>query len=75
MTDWQPIETAPKDGEWILAYWPTMSISMYPFVVFWDEGWQPARGADWDYGEVYPTLWQPCPASPKPIRNRIESGN
>ena len=62
---WQPIETAPKDGTWIMVYWPTMGIGQYPFVVFWDEGWQPARYSDRDYGEAFPTHWMPLPAAPK----------
>lgn len=60
---WQPIETAPKDGAWILAYWPTMPISTYPRVVFWDDGW---ICADRDMGEYYPTHWMPLPAPPTP---------
>ena len=62
---WQPIETAPKDGTWIMVYWPTMGIGQYPFVVFWDEGWQPARYSDRDYGEAFPTHWMPLPPAPK----------
>lgn len=65
---WQPIETAPRDGEWIMAYWPTMGIGMFPFVVFWDEGWEPASHYARDYGEVYPTHWMPLPPPPTPDR-------
>lgn len=63
--EWRPIECAPKDGTWIMVYWPTMGIGQYPFVVFWDEGWQPARYSDRDYGEAFPTHWMPLPAAPK----------
>lgn len=72
--NWQPIETAPKDGEWVFLYWPTMSISMYPFVAFCvgDEyGWEGA--AFTDYGEVFPTHWMPIPSAPALIQEHEES--
>jgi hypothetical protein len=63
--EWLAIETAPKDGTWIQSYWPTMGIGLYPFIVFWDEGWQPAHLASRDYSEVFPLFWRPLPAPPK----------
>ena len=62
--EWQPIETAPKDGAWVFLYWPTMSISAYPAVghSHGDEyGWETVNR---DYGEVYPTHWIPLPEPP-----------
>lgn len=61
---WMPIETAPRDGTWIMAYWPTMSITDFPAIVFADDCslhdiWYLAR--DLDYGSVYPTHWMPLP--------------
>jgi hypothetical protein len=57
---WHPIETAPKDGEWVFLYWKTMPITMYPAVGFnvSDEyGWELV--CERDYGEVLPTHWAP----------------
>ena len=64
MSEWKDISTAPRDGTWIMVYWPTMSIGMFPFTVFWDEGWEPASNYARDYGEVYPTHWMPLPKPP-----------
>ena len=69
---WQPIETAPKDGTWVLAYWPTMSITLYPKVAFnmGDEyGWETPD----DYGQIFPTHWMPLPEPPQPDR-ALEGG-
>lgn len=63
MGEWQPIETAPKDGTLILVF---------PFdVVCWqitgDLGyWFADRVSeiDGDYLEEYPTHWMPLPNPP-----------
>lgn len=60
---WQTMESAPRDGTWILAYWPTMPMTTYPRVVFWDDGW---ICTDRDMGEYFPTAWMPLPAAPQP---------
>jgi hypothetical protein len=58
--NWQPIETAPKDGYDILAV-------EGPFVriVFWDT----ARGGLWSKWPgrepMHPTHWMPLPALPE----------
>jgi hypothetical protein len=62
---WQPIETAPRDGEWVQLYWTTMPITMYPAIGFnsGDEyGWECVSQTD--YGEVIPTHWMPLPKPP-----------
>lgn len=69
MMEWQPIETAPKDGSRFIAWTGYMTVSP----VEWQEGgviseegfllwWQdPAGGC---LAEVRPTHWMPLPAPP-----------
>lgn len=65
MSEWKPIETAPKDGAIVMLYWPTLSITRYPAV-----GTNHNDGCGWDlindrdYGEVFPTHWMPLPEPP-----------
>lgn len=55
--DWQPIETAPKDGE-ILGYMAGLIIVME----FCSEsGWSDVNSGAYD---IHPTHWMPLPASP-----------
>lgn len=62
MSEWHPIETAPKDGSRFLAY-ERRDVSHYPcwwcndFSIW--EGWQD----DWD-SEPEPTHWMPLPEPP-----------
>lgn len=66
--EWQPIETAPRDGTVILAYWPSSSWGdgytyIHP-VVFYDGQWI----HDWDRDEettLDPTHWMPLPTPPQ----------
>jgi len=65
--EWQPIESAPKDGTWIFGYWPSMSITDYPAVIFADDHsnhdiWY--MPSNFEFGCVYPTHWMPLPAPP-----------
>jgi hypothetical protein len=72
MTDWQPIETAPKDGTAILI-WPAQSAltgstecMIISYVVRWHdwkESWIEASGEEYD--TFYPTHWMPLPPPPK----------
>lgn len=65
MSEWQPIETAPKDGSSVLTFSPNDG---YPLIVFWqDEMWL----IDWDHDRAYglepddkPTHWMPLPEPP-----------
>lgn len=63
MTEWQPIETAPKDGRWILTWTTDISHAFSPYlVVRW-------KGNEWCYeaGKDFfaPTHWTPLPEPPK----------
>lgn len=58
---WRAIDSAPKDGAWIFAYCPDVSISNYPCVVFWDDEWLSARSLE----TMRPTHWMPLPAAPE----------
>jgi hypothetical protein len=64
MTEWQPIDTAPRDTQ-ILLFVP-------PSGVYIGEGWtdhtrdeKPAYFYDLEVGEIQPTHWMPLPAPPK----------
>jgi hypothetical protein len=62
---WQPIETAPKDGEKILIYTNDGIIESFWRKQGWDQSVVYA-----DYGadtgiESDPTHWQPLPAAPQ----------
>lgn len=75
MTDWQPIETAPKDGTKILGTSVNGADDEHPQIITWlsrhdgyDLGWYVA----WDhtpcdkYGKHdLPTHWMPLPDPPK----------
>lgn len=60
MTDWQPIETAPKDGTEVIAYDDGVYISHWyvtnPQIFGWWAG---------DAGGINPTHWMPLPTPPK----------
>jgi hypothetical protein len=66
MSDWQPIETAPKDGTYMLL----MSRSGV-VIGLWDAhedrefGTVPAWRDDGEGYELHPTHWMPLPDPPK----------
>lgn len=62
--NWQPIETAPKDGTWILlsgcSFGHNMRVGRWYF-------WSDTQGCDWsDYNNrgFKPTHWMPLPEPP-----------
>ena len=64
---WQPIETAPKDGESILAICAT-AYSPVAGVTWWNEGWthysRPDEKWHGGVGRWFPTHWMPLPQAP-----------
>lgn len=61
-SNWQPIETAPKDGTEIIA----IDDRGEYFVAFWheaSEGWYFGLFDEVD-GKIKPTHWMPLPAAP-----------
>ena len=76
MTDmqWQPIETAPKDGTRILAYWPdTYGNNSAVQVETWWGPWGKAStwqsAFEWADGACVPTHWMPLPPPPSEAAN------
>ena len=58
VAEWQPIETAPKDGSFILLATPKGRIA--------DGFWSLVYGVwSWPYVMVEPTHWMPLPTPPK----------
>jgi len=71
MSEWQPIETAPKDGSSVLAYAP-LSTDPHradkPYRILpmrWDES-QCWRTDIMPFVRFSPTHWMPLPAPPEP---------
>ncbi len=71
MADWQPIETAPKDGVDVLLHWPSRErsdIPLPPVVGFWNDivcGWQADDQLSSDIDENEPSHWMPLPKPPQ----------
>ena len=72
MSDWKPIETAPKDGTIIIAYSPhdgrvrTMQFDSHEYRKRPQPHWRATNnfGIMWDM-ERQPTHWMPLPEPPK----------
>ena len=62
MSEWQPIETAPKDGTWVLAVWKNNLNSACAARVYGTGSWE----IDADDGVATPTHWMPLPPLPAP---------
>lgn len=62
MSEWQPIETAPKDGTYILGYGEHDHRGHYIDAIHW---WHDRWTIEWMSGFQRPTHWMPLPAPPK----------
>jgi hypothetical protein len=74
---WQPIETAPKDGTWVLLCGGETTEDTFrtdldashtrrPVVGRWEQGWvYDFWDGDWRSGYDDPTHWQPLPEAPE----------
>ena len=72
MSKWQPIETAPKDGEFILVGWDNLPDyeDLRIAITFWiDEPF--VNGTGWSGVFKEPTHWRPLPKPPK--RKKLRS--
>lgn len=78
MSEWQKIETAPKDGSDILLFVPGCSEFCQPIVIgHWSMGidgvqrdeddWYETRPDGGPCLDVPPTHWMPLPSPPHPL--------
>ena len=77
MSEWQPIETAPKDGTWVLACGGILDVypaeDVPPMVaVRWQQNWWLVSAVDAGQLLSYerPTHWMPLPAPPSQEQSR-----
>ncbi len=67
--NWQPIETALKDGGWFLAYGDGEGIEKCQFIAEHVTDWLEVGDSAWIevYSDVVvnPTHWMPLPADPE----------
>ena len=73
--EWQPIETAPKDGSWILVFEPVVFEPCMHVVQWGESQWSIGSAKTWvtmalgpnpdTYDADQSTHWMPLPASPK----------
>lgn len=62
---WQGIESAPKDGTAILAYWPAVTRMARTEVIYFDKHWN-AWQTRYTRKSNQPTHWMPLPAPEAP---------
>lgn len=71
MTEWQTIDTAPKNGARILALWANDNEDFKHTIIEWvsfDESWCQrvnGLGADHGYDDTAFSYWMPLPAAPE----------
>lgn len=69
MSEWRPIETAPKDGTWVLVCGNGWDVQMAWFALnrrinkaYWKNS---LEWDDYDLADKHPTHWMPLPEPPK----------
>ena len=69
---WQPIETAPKDGSWVIVVFPYSPpmVSLATYKPQFRRGGRGGQSAGWRsyherLSEISPTHWMPLPEPPK----------
>lgn len=68
MSEWQPIETAPKDGTRILVYgktWPEIAVAEWRPTCILPEAWVLHPYCESD---AEPSHWMPLPSSPEDVK-------
>lgn len=70
MSDWQPIETAPKNGYYFIGFWPHMSRDYSGHKGQFRTCWTGWGGGCWEADGLGrpvqgPTHWMPLPEPPK----------
>ena len=69
MSEWQPIETAPKNGESVLLYYGQEYCIMEGGCFKRERGYRKNVYYQWvaaiDMGELGPTHWMPLPKPPQ----------
>lgn len=68
MSQWQPVESAPKDGTLILAFLPESALMKIVFARWDDEFacWYDDKGESAFPIDVEVTHWMPLPEPPEP---------
>jgi len=68
MTDWQPIETAPKDGT-VVDLWADGRLANCLWERHLDDHWRQqyseATGSSFGVSDLLPTHWMPLPEPPQ----------
>lgn len=65
MTEWNPIETAPKDGQRLLVWSEWFGTTM---IAFWQDfgGYKCWEGEN-GHRKLKPTHWMPLPKAPRDV--------
>ena len=63
---WQPIETAPKDGTWILIFrsTPHTNMELGCALVYWDDHFTCWHDGEYHSDHYDPSHWVPLPEPP-----------